>query len=98
MEDIMGGVTTTQPRNRAAKFFGEPRGNLIGKDVVPAITGETVRVLDPATGELLMTTPASSRHDVDRAVAAAQQAFESGPWRRLTPFERGRIIAKLADL
>lgn len=36
--------------------------------------------------------------DVDRAVAAARQAFQNGPWRRLTPSERGRMIWKLAEL
>ena len=36
--------------------------------------------------------------DIDRAVRAARHAFESGPWRRMTPSERGRALWKLADL
>jgi len=38
------------------------------------------------------------REDIDRAVAAARQAFDQGPWRRLTASQRGRLIWKLADL
>jgi phenylacetaldehyde dehydrogenase len=91
------GDSVNKLRTAAANFFSRAKGNLIGGKSVPAVTGETVRVLDPATGSLLMTTPASSSHDVERAVSAARQAFE-GPWGRMTPYERGRIILKLADL
>jgi phenylacetaldehyde dehydrogenase len=38
------------------------------------------------------------REDVDRAVRAARRAFESGPWRKMTPSERGKLVWKLADL
>ena len=36
--------------------------------------------------------------DVDAAVRAAREAFDHGPWRKLTASERGRMIWKLADL
>jgi phenylacetaldehyde dehydrogenase len=38
------------------------------------------------------------RQDIESAVRAARKAFESGPWPRLTPSERGRLLWKLADL
>lgn len=35
---------------------------------------------------------------MDRAVNAAREAFDNGPWRRMLPRERGRLLNKLADL
>src|SRR3984893_2540908 len=56
--------------------------------------------INPATGEVLTQIAAASTEDVDRAVAAAQRAFEdrNGAWRKLSASERGRLIWKLADL
>src|SRR5207245_8628548 len=51
-----------------------------------------------ATGEVLAQVAEGDKEDIDRAVKAARKAFESGPWRRMTPSERGRLIWKLADL
>ena len=36
--------------------------------------------------------------DIDRAVRAARTAFEDGPWGRMTPSERGRVVWKIGDL
>ena len=41
--------------------------------------------------------PDASEADVDKAVAAARQAFESGPWPRMAPAERGAVLAKVAE-
>src|SRR6201998_3446793 len=56
--------------------------------------------INPATGEVLTQVPEASATDVDRAVEAAGRAFEdrSGPWRKLSASERGRLIWRLADL
>lgn len=54
--------------------------------------------LDPATEKPWATMPAASAADVDRAVAAARQAFHSAAWRGLTATERGRLLYRLADL
>jgi aldehyde dehydrogenase (NAD+) len=56
--------------------------------------------LNPATGEVLTQIVQASADDVDRAVAAARRAFEdrSGPWRKMSASERGRLIWRLADL
>src|SRR6478736_4823275 len=61
---------------------------------------KTFNTLNPATGEVLAQIAEASAADVDRAVAAARQAFEdrSGPWRKLSFSERGRLIWRLADL
>lgn len=55
---------------------------------------------NPATGEVLTEVGEASASDVDRAVSAARKAFEdrSGPWRKMSASERGRLIWTLADL
>src|SRR5947209_10424322 len=82
----------------AAKVKIEPGQLLIdGQWVDGAKTFDTV---NPATGEVLTQIAEASAEDVDRAVAAARRAFEdrSGPWRKFSASERGRLIWKLADL
>jgi phenylacetaldehyde dehydrogenase len=81
-----------------ASFFARARNNLIGSAWVPAASGKTIAVADPSTGGVLMNTPDSGAEDVNRAVAAARRAFDAGPWTRLTPYERGRLLLKFADL
>jgi aldehyde dehydrogenase (NAD+) len=54
---------------------------------------------NPATGEVLTQIAEASSADVDRAVDAARKAFEdrSGPWRKMSASERGKLIWRLAD-
>ena len=56
--------------------------------------------INPATGEVLTQVVEASPEAVDRAVSAARKAFEdrSGPWRKMSASERGRLIWHLADL
>jgi len=56
--------------------------------------------VNPATGEVLTQIAEASREDVDRAVQAARRAFDdrSGPWRKMSASERGKLIWRLADL
>jgi aldehyde dehydrogenase (NAD+) len=56
--------------------------------------------VNPATGEVLTHIVEASAADVDRAVGAARKAFEdrSGPWRKMSASERGRLLWKIADL
>ncbi|MBF6245667.1 aldehyde dehydrogenase family protein [Nocardia elegans] len=70
---------------------------LIGGEWVQAVSGRTLAVEDPATGDVVAQVPAGDAEDVDRAVAAAHAALR-GPWRRTTPQERGKILWRLADL
>jgi betaine-aldehyde dehydrogenase len=60
-------------------------------------TDEKIRTIDPATEEVSGTAPAGSTADMDRAVAAARQAFDEGPWPRMTPAERAEILARAAS-
>jgi phenylacetaldehyde dehydrogenase len=79
-------------------FVSKPRKMLIGGKWLEAASGNTFPTYNPATGEILAHVAEGNGTDVDRAVTAARNAFESGPWRRLTASERGRLIWKLADL
>jgi len=63
----------------------------------PALSGDTFTVINPATNETLATVAKAGVEDVQLAVEAARRAFDDGPWPRLSPYERGRIIQKIAD-
>lgn len=58
-------------------------------------TGET---FDPATGALVATFARAGAAEVDMAVAAARNAFDNGPWRKMRPFERGRVLQRIGEL
>src|SRR5260370_28180363 len=60
-------------------------------------SGETFPVHDPSTEEVIGRVSAADRADVDVAVKAAREAFDSGPWSRTTAQDRGRILFKLAE-
>ncbi len=83
---------------RVAGFLAQPRRLLIGGRWEEAISGKTFPSFNPATGDILAQVAEGDRKDIDRAVLAARHAFEKGPWRTLTPSERGKLIWKLADL
>jgi aldehyde dehydrogenase (NAD+) len=68
-----------------------------GKRVDP-VEGGTLPVFNPATGEKICDAPAASAKDVDLAVGAARRAFESGPWPKMNPSARGKLIRKMAEL
>src|SRR5919106_4434420 len=74
-----------------------PERMRIGGEPVEAISGETLDVVNPATADVLTTTPAGGPDDVDRAVRAARRAFDDGPWPRLERSERARLLHRFAD-
>jgi len=65
-------------------------------EFVDALSGETMEVLNPATGEVIAEVPRAGQEDVDRAVAAAETAWES--WREKTPKDRMELLLGLADV
>lgn len=71
---------------------------LIDGQWVESASGKTFETTDPATGEVICRVAEGDKADIDRAVAAARKAFESGPWRRMSASNRGRILYRLADL
>ena len=71
---------------------------LVGGEWVGAASGETYPVVNPATGQTIAHVPKGGKEDAARAVDAAREAFDHGPWPRMTPSERSKIIWKVADL
>ncbi|MEV0362309.1 aldehyde dehydrogenase [Nocardia fusca] len=59
-------------------------------------TGETIEVISPHTEQPIARVVAPAPADIDRAVAAARRAFDEGPWPRIDPAERIRIVRDLA--
>jgi acyl-CoA reductase-like NAD-dependent aldehyde dehydrogenase len=76
-------------KNPQAFFIG-------GKWVKPAGTGK-LDVISPVTEQIVMTFPEASPRDVDAAVAAAREAFDKGPWPRMSAQERGAALLKVAE-
>ena len=70
----------------------------IGGHAVAAADGATFAMHNPATGQLLANVAACSAADVDLAVRAAREAFESGVWSRCAPSERKQVLIKLSEL
>jgi phenylacetaldehyde dehydrogenase len=79
-------------------FVAKPRRMLVGGKWVDAASGKTFPTYNPSTGEILAHVAEGDKEDIDRAVAAARAAFDKGPWRRVVPSERARLMWKLADL
>ncbi|MEO3887637.1 aldehyde dehydrogenase [Nonomuraea sp. B5E05] len=68
-----------------------------GEWVAPAGTA-TIDVISPHTEEVVGRVPDGTPEDVERAVAAARQAFDHGPWPRMTFAERAEVISRLAAI
>ena len=90
-------MTVTLDRN-VESFIGTPRQLFINGQWCDAASGRTFETPNPATGETLARIAEGGAEDIDRAVRAARKAFEEGPWSRMTPSERGRIIWRIGDL
>lgn len=58
---------------------------------------ETVDVINPATETTIATVAQASAHDVEVAVASARRAFDDGPWPRMTPRERAKVMLRMAE-
>jgi acyl-CoA reductase-like NAD-dependent aldehyde dehydrogenase len=71
---------------------------LIAGEDVPAASGATFEALNPTSGVTWATHALGGAEDVDRAVRAAQAAFESEAWRGLSATRRGRLLLRLGDL
>ncbi|MFS4108566.1 aldehyde dehydrogenase [Streptomyces sp. PD-S100-1] len=68
----------------------------IGGSWIEPATDETIDVVSPFTEEVVARVPAGSRADVDRAVAAAREAFDHGPWPGLGLGERMAVLRRFA--
>src|ERR1700685_4282295 len=91
-------TAVVQPDVNVTGFVSKTRKILINGKWVEAASGKTFPTYNPATGEVLANIAAGDKEDIDRAVKAARAAFEKGPWSKITPSERGRMIWKLGEL
>lgn len=70
--------------------------NLIGGKLQPAVNGGVLDIFEPATGRVFAQCPASTRKDVDAAIAAARQSAQA--WAATPVDDRSRLLTRLADL
>ena len=70
--------------------------HLIGGEWIPARGGDTIPVLNPATGETLATVPRGGPDDVADAVSPRRTAFPA--WRDTSPSRRGQLLLDWAAL
>jgi acyl-CoA reductase-like NAD-dependent aldehyde dehydrogenase len=71
---------------------------VLGGERVAAVEGATTDVVEPSTGQSAWEVAQASPEDAKRAVDVAVDAFESGPWRRMSARERGNILTKASFL
>jgi betaine-aldehyde dehydrogenase len=74
------------------------RTMLINGEWSSASSGATTPVVSPFDGTTIGTVPTASREDARRAIDAAREAFDRGPWPRLPPRARGEVFLKAAQL
>ena len=70
----------------------QAHGLFIGGRTVPSASGSMTEIIDPATNQALARVAAGTKDDVNAAVEAARNAFDSPEWRDLDPSKRGRLL------
>jgi acyl-CoA reductase-like NAD-dependent aldehyde dehydrogenase len=78
--------------------MGLSRMMIIGEGKSAASSGKWLEIINPATEEANAQVPEADAKDVDRAVRAARDAFDRGPWTRMSPSERGKLMFRLCAL
>ena len=91
-------VTAPSMDSNVASFVARKQKLLINGKWVEAASEQNFPSYNPATGEVLAHIAEGSQEDINRAVIAARAAFETGPWSKMPPAGRARLIWKLADL
>lgn len=88
-------VTATRPEQKVK--IGQTK-LLINNEWVESVSGKRFETINPTTGEAICDVAEADAADVDKAVKAARNAFESGEWRSISATRRGELLYKLADL
>jgi betaine-aldehyde dehydrogenase len=83
--------------NHSVSPLQHPDRLYIGGRWVPAASGRTIKVINPATEQAYVEVAEADAQDVAQAVGAAREAFDNGPWPRLSPAERAAWLRRLAD-
>lgn len=87
-----------QLKEKVEKFLQGTKKLYINGQFVESKSGKIFNSYNPATGEVLATVYEAQAEDIDEAVKAARKAFDEGPWSKMNPAERSRLMYKLADL
>ena len=92
-------VTTSHGRLSAAakEFIARRHKLLIDGQWADAASGKTFAVFDPSNGQQIAQVADGVAEDIEAAVRAARRAFDDGPWSRMKPTERGKLVWKLGD-
>uniref|UniRef100_A0A8D3E7Q4 10-formyltetrahydrofolate dehydrogenase n=2 Tax=Scophthalmus maximus TaxID=52904 RepID=A0A8D3E7Q4_SCOMX len=88
-------IATKEVNNMTVKM---PHQCFINGKFEDAENGKTYETINPTDGSVICKVSYASLGDVDRAVAAAKEAYDNGPWGRMNPRDRGSLLYKLADL
>lgn len=94
-------IRTTKPvisRHYSAPVAIRQTGLFINNEFVNSKSGKTFPTINPVTEEVIAQVQEADKADVDVAVAAAKAAFYDGPWSKMTGYQRGLLMNKLADL
>lgn len=93
-------MSTTETTTAPTKPAGLPERiqHYINGQFVDSTDGETFDVLDPVTNQPYIQAASGKKEDIEVAVAAARTAFTEGPWPRMLPRERARVLMKIADI
>lgn len=83
---------------RVKEFLEGEKNLYINGEYMPADSGKTFAVYNPATEEVLARVSEAQAEDIDKAVKAARKAFDEGYWTKMETAERSRLIYKFADL
>lgn len=85
-------------KEKVEKFLSGKKKLYINGEFVESKSQKTFDSYNPATGEVLAAVFEAEAEDIDLAVKAARQAFDEGPWSKMSAAERSRLMYKLADL
>ena len=77
--------------------IAHPEKLFIGGEWVSPAKGGTLEIVSPNTEQVVARTAEASEADMDAAVAAARQAFDHGPWSRMSPGERIATFRKMIE-
>ena len=94
----MSAPLSTQQEDRQPAGLPDRIRHYIKGQFLDSIGGETFEVLDPVTNQPYIQAASGQKEDIEAAVAAASTAFTEGPWPRLLPRDRARVLMKIADI
>lgn len=84
--------------DKVAAFLNGTKKLYLNGEFVESVSTKTFDTYNPATGEVLASVYEAGKEDIHLAVKAAKNAFEKGPWSKMRPADRGKLIYKLAAL